>query len=292
MRSRTLKIHGLRQRLYSWGSPKLPALFLIHGWLDTGAGFQFIADSLAKKFHCIAPDMRGFGKSEHSKSKLGYFFYEYVADLHELFSKLSPKRPVRVLGHSLGGMVASIYAGTFPARVSHLINVEGYLNPARKTETAPDRARAWIEGVGKQRFRIFKSLGAFAARLQVSNPRLPNDRAAFLARHLAKRVRGGWTMAADPNHKLLDPYWLPREAHFAVWARIQARCLLVSAEKTEMALRFGDADFAAEKRLLESKFPASGFQAEIPDCGHMAHHEKPEALAGLCLDFLASPKGS
>jgi pimeloyl-ACP methyl ester carboxylesterase len=291
MRQRSLKIHGLRQQLYVWGSPRLPTLFLFHGWLDTGAGFEFLAESLAKKFHCIAPDMRGFGKSEHAKSRLGYFFYEYVADLHELFAKLSPKRPVRVLGHSLGGMVASIYAGTFPERVSHLINVEGYLNPARKSETAPDRARAWIEGVGAQRFRVFKSLEAFAGRLQTSNPRLPADRALFLARHLAKRVRGGWMMAADPNHKLLDPYWLPREAHFAVWARIQARCFLVSAEKTEMALRFGEADFAAEKALLESKFPPGTRRAEIPDCGHMAHHEKPEALARLALDFLAA-KGS
>ncbi len=286
MRQRSLKIHGLRQQLYTWGSPKLPTLFFIHGWLDTGAGFDFVAESLAGKFHCIAPDMRGFGKSEHSKSRLGYFFYEYVADLHELFAKLSPKRPARVLGHSLGGMVASIYAGTFPERVSHLINVEGYLNPARKSETAPDRARAWIEGVGIKRFRVFKTLEAFAARLQTSNPRLPSDRALFLARHLAKKTRGGWTMAADPNHKLLDPYWLPREAHFAVWSRIQAQCLLVSAEHTEMALRFGEADFAAEKALLESKFPAGTRRAEIPQAGHMVHHEKPEALARLALDFL------
>ncbi|HKY63680.1 MAG TPA: alpha/beta hydrolase [bacterium] len=286
MRRRRLKIHGLRQQLYTWGSPKLPPLFFLHGWLDTGAGFEFVARFLAKKFHCIAPDMRGYGQSEHAKSQLGYFFFEYVADLHELFAKLSPKRPVRVLGHSLGGMVASIYAGTFPERVSELINVEGYLSPGRKAEIAPDRARAWIEGFGRQRFRTFKSLEGLAARLQTSNPRLPADRALFLAKHLAKRVRGAWTMAADPNHKLLDPYWLPREAHFAVWARIQARCLLVSAAKTEMALRFGEADFAAEKALLESRFPAGTAKAEIPDCGHMAHHEKPEILARLALDFL------
>lgn len=292
MRRRSLKIHGLRQQLYSWGSPKLPPLFLIHGWLDTGAGFEFLTPALAKKFHCIAPDMRGFGKSEHSHSQLGYFFYEYVADLHQLFAKLSPKKPVRILGHSLGGMVSSIYAGTFPERVSHLINVEGYLNPGRKPEVAPERARAWIDGVGKMRFRTFKSLQAFAERLQTSNQRLPADRALFLARHLAKRSRGGWTMAADPNHKLLDPYWLPREAHFAVWARIQARCFLVSADKTEMALRFGETDFAAEKKLLESRFPTGTRRVEIADCGHMVHHEKPEELGCLALDFLASAKAS
>ena len=286
MRSRSLKIHGLKQRVYSWGSPRRPMLFMVHGWLDTGAGFDFLAASLARDFHCIAPDMRGFGQSEHAKSPLGYFFYEYVADLHRLFAELSPKKPVRVLGHSLGGMVASIYAGSLPERVSHLVNVEGYLSPARKVETAPERARAWVEGLGRKRFRVFTSLEALAARLRASNPRLPADRSLFLAKHLAKRTRGGWILAADPNHKLIEPYWLPREAHFAVWEKIQARCLLVSAEKTEMALRFGAADFAAEKAMLEGKFPPGSVKAEIPDCGHMAHHEKPKALARLVFDFL------
>ncbi|KAB2838960.1 alpha/beta fold hydrolase, partial [bacterium] len=197
MRSKDFTIQGLRQRLYTWGSPKRPKLFLLHGWLDTGAGFQFLAERLQDRFHCIAPDMRGYGKSGHTRNPLGYFFHEYVADAHALFVKLSPKEPIRLLGHSLGGMVASVYAGSFPERVAQLINVEGYLVPDRPPQVAPDRVRDWIEGLGKKRFRIFPSLRAFAGRLRQANPHLTEERALFLSKYLAKRTARGFTMAAE-----------------------------------------------------------------------------------------------
>lgn len=287
MRATNYKIHGLRQRVYTWGSPKRPKLFLLHGWLDTGAGFEFLVEHLQNRFFCIAPDMRGYGRSEHSRNPLGYFFYEYVADAHALFAKLSPRQPVRLLGHSLGGMVASVYAGAFPERVASLINVEGYLIPPRSPKVAPERARHWIQAIGRKRFRFFPSLAALAERLQKSNPHLDRGRALFLARHLSKRTSRGYTMAADSKHKMIEPYWVPMEVHHAFWQSIRARCLLVSAEKTEMAQRFDGANFWTEVRKREAQFPAGTRTAQIPDCGHMVHHHRPEALAKLVLDFLA-----
>ena len=286
MKTRDIIIHGIRQRLYLWGSPKRPKLFLLHGWLDTGAGFQFLVDHLQDRFFCIAPDMRGYGKSGHTKNPLGYFFHEYVADAHELFAKLSPKDPIRLLGHSLGGVVASIYSGSFPERVAQLVNVEGYLIPDRPLQAAPDRVREWIQGLGRKRFRCFPSLQAFAARLRQSNPHLNEERALFLSKYLAKRTSKGFEMAADPKHKLIEPYWVPLEAHYAFWQAIRARCLLVSAEKTEMAKRFGGGDFWAAVREREGHFPPGTQCAQIPDCGHMVHHHRPEDLAELVLNFL------
>jgi len=286
MRSKDYTIHGLKQRVYSWGSPKKPKLFLLHGWLDTGAGFEFLAEHLQQHYHCIAPDMRGYGKSAHTRNPLGYFFYEYVADAHELFAKLAPKEPIRLLGHSLGGIVSSVYAGTFSERVAQLVNVEGYMVPARTPEVAPQRARDWLEQLGHKRFRVFPTLQAFADRLRQSNPHLNDNRAAFLAKYLTKRTAKGWTMAADPKHKLMEPYWVPLEVHYAFWQKITARCLLVSAEKTEMALRFGTGDFWAGVREREAHFPAGSEIVQIPDCGHMVHHQKPAELAEIILQFL------
>ncbi|HCU25268.1 MAG TPA: alpha/beta hydrolase [Deltaproteobacteria bacterium] len=286
MKIRSLNIHGLKQRLYVWGNPRKPKLFFFHGWLDTGAAFQFVAEHLQRDFYCLAPDMRGFGKSGHIRNPLGYFFYEYVADMHELFRQWSPRQAVRLVAHSLGGAVAAIYAGTFPERVSHLVNIEGYLIPRREPSVVPERGRLWLESLGKKRFRFFKTLEAFARRLQKSNPRLPWERALFLARHLGKRGSRGWTMAADPKHKLIEPYWTPLEAHEACWAKIEAKCLLVSVKNSEMAARFGAADFAAEKRAREAHFPAGTRVETISDCGHMVHHEKPEVLAELIRGFL------
>lgn len=190
------------------------------------------------------------------------------------------------MGHSLGGIVSSIYAGAFPERVAQLINVEGYMVPARTADVAPQRARDWIEQSGEKRFRVFPTLKAFAERLRQSNPHLSEARASFLAKYLTKRVAKGWTMAADPKHKLMEPYWVPLEVHYAFWQKITARCMLVSAEKTEMALRFGDGDFWKSVHEREAHFPAGSCVTQIPDCGHMVHHQKPAELAEKIIEFL------
>jgi len=286
MKSAKISLNGVQHRLYLWGSSKKPKLFFLHGWLDTGAGFQFTAEYLQEKFHCIALDMRGYGQSAWTKNKLGYFFYEYVADVHQLFEKLSPDQAVKLVGHSLGGAVATVFAGAFPERISHLVNVEGYRIPERKVEIAPQRLKSWIEGQGKQRFRSFPTLKEFAERLRLSNPRLPADRALFLARYLGKKGKGGWTMAADPQHKLADPYLMAPEIYEAFWSRIQAKTLFVSAEETEKTGRFGELDSSDTIRSDPKSMPPGARKEIIPDCWHMVHHEKPKILANILYDFL------
>src|SRR3990167_1907429 len=126
MKSFKLKINSLKFQFYTWGKSILPKLFLFHGWMESGASFHFLCEHLQKKFYCIAPDLRGFGKTEHTSNPLGYFFFEYIADAHAIFQKLAPREKVRILGHSMGGNLLSLYAGTFPEQVSHFINIEGF----------------------------------------------------------------------------------------------------------------------------------------------------------------------
>lgn len=284
--TRRLVINGLKLQFYFWGSLRLPKLFLWHGWLDTGASFQFLAEQLQKKFHCIAPDLRGYGQSQHSPNPLGYFFYEHAADMHEIFRHFSPHEPVRVLAHSLGGAIAGIYAGGFPERVSRLINVEGFAFRQNPPERGPEKLRHWLEEIHHQRFQTFKTLEHFAERLVRNNPRLPLDRARFLSRYLAKRVPGGYTMAADPKQKLAEPYVMVRPLIYAFWKNIQARCLLVSADHSEMNQWVKAKNLQAEIRQRLRHFPKTSRQVVIPDCGHMVHHERPELLAEEVLKFM------
>lgn len=288
MKSRTIAINQIPLKVYFWGNERKPALFLLHGWLDTGAGFQFLFEHLRNRFYCIAPDLRGYGKSGHGKNPLGYFFYEYVADLHDLLAKFSPKRPVNLLGHSLGGAIATVYAGTFPERVGRLINVEGFQIPVRKPEIAPLRARRWIEGRGRERFRTFPSLQDFAGRLRLSNPALPPDRALFLAKHLAKKTKRGYTMAADPKHKWVEPYVVSYELYEAFWPRIQSPALLVASEFTDKNRRFSVFDSPDTFRREPTEWPAGTRKVVLPGVGHMVHHERPDLLAEQVLDFFST----
>ena len=86
-RSDFLRIRGLRYHVRCWGDPRLPRLFLTHGWLDVSATFQPLVLPLLQRWQVLVPDWRGFGHSEWPQD--GYWFYDYVADLEALLPRLS-----------------------------------------------------------------------------------------------------------------------------------------------------------------------------------------------------------
>lgn len=63
--SRTEFVHlnNMRLCMRHWGDPDAPKLFMVHGWMDISASFQFIVDAMKRDWHVIAPDLRGFGHS-------------------------------------------------------------------------------------------------------------------------------------------------------------------------------------------------------------------------------------
>jgi pimeloyl-ACP methyl ester carboxylesterase len=115
VRSSRIRVRGTDYHVHEWGDEGQPLLVCLHGWGDTGLTFQFVVDELAKTWHIIAPDWRGFG---HSKSRaICYWFPDYLADLDALLSEYSPSTPAILVGHSMGANVAGLYAGVMPERV-------------------------------------------------------------------------------------------------------------------------------------------------------------------------------
>jgi pimeloyl-ACP methyl ester carboxylesterase len=64
-------VRGLRYHVRHWGDPQAPKIFMMHGWMDMSASFQFMVDALQQEWHVIAPDWRGFGLSEPRRSPTG-----------------------------------------------------------------------------------------------------------------------------------------------------------------------------------------------------------------------------
>lgn len=286
MKTSFFKANGIRFRICRWGSPKKPLLFFLHGWLDTAASFHFLCEFLKHDFHCVAPDLRGFGKSSHAPSPLGYFFYEYLADVRALLNHFSQAEPARLVGHSMGGNIGSLYAGTFPEHVSHLVNVEGFGIQDMPPSKGPLRVRAWIESNPDSVFKIYPSLKLLADRLRERHSFLTPSQAQFLAGQMAKKVRGGFRIAADPRHKRPHPYLYQSRNVAPFWQNISAKVINVIAAKTEMNawLKSKAMDKELKKRL--SHFPKQSRTAILADCGHMAHLEKPRELADLIANFV------
>lgn len=269
-------IHDLRLEVHQWGSQDKPILFWIHGWMDSGAAFQWSARPLQENFYCIAPDLRGFGKSEASPSALGYFFFEYVADMVALVQLLSPKHPIHLVGHSLGGAIASVLAGAFPEKVKSLINVEGFGFQRLKERSGPQRLREWCEGLKVEPFPRYDSLEKFLENLAGRHPRIPTERLKQWGRMLVKQTKQGYQVASDPKHKWIDPYDFSQERFEKFWQKYSFPTLFVSADQSFMAPLLGD---------IKARAPQEFEFVEIPDCGHMIHLEKPEALARLMAQF-------
>jgi pimeloyl-ACP methyl ester carboxylesterase len=284
-RSEFLPIRGLRHHVRTWGEPGAPALFLLHGWMDVSASFQFLVDCFARDWHIIAPDWRGFGLTEWARD--GYWFPDYYADLEALLDHYQPGAPALVVGHSMGGVVASVYAGIRPERVARLVSMEG-LGLARHTpDQAPSRYAQWLDQLtNSEGFRPYRSFEEVASRLRKNNPRLPAERAAFLAQHWAKRQKSGEVvLSSDPRHKIFNPYLFRIDEAIACWRRVAAPVLLVSGKLSDIPARMKD----TPEQLAERKGAfRNRREVELDDAGHMMHHDQPEKLAAILEEFLTA----
>ncbi len=281
--SRFLDVRGIRCHLRSWGDAGAPRVVMLHGWMDASASFQFMVDAMTQRWSVIAPDWRGFGLSGRNPG--AYWFPDYVADLDALLEQLSPGEPVSLVGHSLGGNVACIYAGVRPDRVRKLATLEGFGIPRTDPAQAPARYAQWLAELRaspeRKRYPTFEAL---ARRLHKHNHRLSPERALFIARHWARETDDGEVeLLGDPAHRLVNPVLYRIEESLACWGAIRAPLLWM--EGAESDIRDWIKDTPEQWAERKACF-ASRREVVIPGAGHMLHHDQPEAAAAALENFL------
>jgi len=288
---RQLPLRGLNHHLMIWGDPAQstrPVLWMMHGFMDVGASFQFVVDALADGRCVIAPDWRGFGLTRSAQGTDSYWFPDYLGDLDALLDAVTPGLVVDLLGHSMGGNVVMAYAALRPQRIRRLINLEGFGLPDGKPDEAPLRLTRWLDQLrAPASLKPYASLADVAARLRKNNPRLSADKAAWLAPHWSEqRADGRWHILGDAAHKLVNPVLYRVEEVLAGWRRIAAPVLWVEGANTDVTKFWGNryprADF--EARLAQVPHVE---RLLLDDCGHMLHHDQPAAVAARLRSFLA-----
>jgi pimeloyl-ACP methyl ester carboxylesterase len=293
---RFVPLRGLRYHVLRWGTPALisperPALVMLHGWMDVAASFQFVVDALAglegETRFVIAPDWRGFGLTA-TPNVDSYWFPDYLGDLDALLDAWLPGQPVDLLGHSMGGNVAMVYAGVRPQRIRRLVNLEGFGLPETWPQQAPHRYAQWLDELkAPEPMRSYASVAAVAERLAQNNPRLSPDKAAWLAPHWARQGDDGqWHILGNPAHKRVNPVLYRKDEAMAAWQQIAAPVLWVEGELTQAdkwwGKRYPRADFEARLAVVP------GLERHLlAGCGHMLHHDQPQALAARIQAFLA-----
>ncbi|PFH04596.1 pimeloyl-ACP methyl ester carboxylesterase [Collimonas sp. PA-H2] len=286
-RSEFIPLRGLRYHVRHWGRAGAPKIFMMHGWMDVSASFQFVVDCLQRDWHVIAPDWRGFGLTEGPPVD-SYWFPDYLADLDAILQHYATDEAVNLLGHSMGGYAVGLYAGTRPQRIKTLINLEGFGGTRLAADLAPTRYAKWLDQlIESASLQSYPDLAAVAARLQKTNPRLSDSRAAFLAQHWARQNDlGRWEILADPAHKIINPV-LPRvEEMLACWRSTTAPVLCVEAAETNMWQWMGGQETMREEVDRRIAVLPRARMVFIAEAGHMLHHDQPQTLAHLIEEFL------
>jgi pimeloyl-ACP methyl ester carboxylesterase len=291
-RSEFVPIRRHQYHVRLWGTPRadVPPLVMVHGWMDVGASFQFMVDALSQDRYVIAPDWRGYGLTTGPATD-NYWFPDYMADLDFLLDHYAVGQPVDLLGHSMGGNVAMVYAGVRPERVRRLINLEGFGMPATKPAQAPGRFAKWMDELkalerGDLDLRAYPDASGVARRLMKTNTRLSADKADWLAKHwAAPNADGQWAILGDAAHKITNAQLYRVDEVLACYARITMPTLAVEASDDSLTGWYKGTFTLAQYHERLQTVPHVQIKV-VPDAGHMMHHDQPQMLAQLIEAFL------
>jgi len=272
---------GLRLHYVDWGNETALPLILVHGGLDHCRNWDAIARELQPHFHVVAPDLRGHGDSEWAKGS-SYSLADHVYDLSRLI-RFAGLQDAAIIGHSMGGMVALAYAGTYPARVSRLGVLDGvFLAGSRRTPIHEQMSR-WIDQldrIGEREPSAFRTIEEASQRLSARNKRLTPAQALHLARHGVRQSADGlYRWKFDHHLRARAPYRLLPDDYTGLWSRIDCSTLLM----------WGDESYLSDPTGLLPHFKRAEM-VKIVGAGHWLHHDRLDEVLASLRRFLGAPQ--
>ncbi len=274
----------LRLHYADWGNEGAPPLLLVHGGRDHCRSWDWVAQELRSDWHIIAPDLRGHGDSQWSPEG-HYEMPALVYDLAQLIHSLD-LAPVTIVAHSLGGNVATRYAGLFPENVRKLVAIEG-LGPSpearakREAPGTPARFRTWIEdrraAAGRQ-IRRYATIEDAYQRMKTENAYLSDAQARHLTVHgISRNEDGTWSWKFDNLLNVWPPFDFPAPELAQIWQAITCPTLLLYGADSWASNPEKDgriADFRNARVI------------EFENAGHWLHHDQFDRFMATLRDFL------
>ncbi len=260
-------------------------LLAVHGWLDNAASFLPLAAELNAgdgAFDLVAIDLPGHGHSGHRAAGHWYHLIDYVADLLHAADALG-WREFDLLGHSLGGAVATLTAAAAPQRVQKLAVIEGLGPLAGDPERSGERlAAAWRElaKVDPARLRRYASIDEMVAARRAKLDMPPAAARLIIERGL--RADGEhFLWRSDPRLNITNPQRFTEEQILRFIAAITCPVLVVLADPPTPLLAAAD---------MQHRFAALGNGRIISLPGsHHVHMEQAAALARELAAFYLEP---
>lgn len=254
-----------------WGKRGGEPVLALHGWLDNAGSFDLLAPLLSD-VELLAIDFIGHGKSSHRSADGWYHFVDYVSDVLAVLDRLSWSSAT-LLGHSLGGAIASLLAAAVPDRVRQLWLIEALGPLSGSVEDAVvtlQKAMTERENLYEKPLRIFKDAEqAIALRQQVNHLSYPA--AKVLVERGLREIDDGFIWATDRRLMLTSPARLSEEQVLAYLKGIRCPAVLVLSDPPMpfVSEAHWQARFAAVQQLRKKSIPGP----------HHLHLEKPFEVA-------------
>ena len=278
MRELTVAIPGLELSALAWGQPDAPPLLMAHGWLDNAASFALLAPRLADRFHVIALDLPGHGRSDHLPESTIYQHIDYARAVLAAADALALPR-FHLLGHSLGAGVATMVAIAAPERIRGLALIEGLGPLGDDGSRTLDRFReAMAVAPGAARpLRVFPTIDD-AARARAMASGLDAGLARLIVERGLREVEGGHSWRSDPR--------LSRPTAIRL-AETQIMALLLGlAAPTSLLLARPHPPYLEPEALQVRIDCVDDIRVTHMDGGHHLHLEHPDRVADWLRDAL------
>jgi len=259
------------------GNSNSPTLVCLHGWLDNAASFLPLMPWL-NNFHIIAIDWPGHGLSDHRSSDAHYHFLDYVYDLLLLW-QANQWSDVHIVGHSMGGMIATAFAAAFPEKVTSLtlIDALGFISSEEKQATAQLRKGllSRLKVNEKSTSSPIELASAVQARVQVSDLRY--DHAKLIIERGLKPVSNGYVWRSDKRLRTISPYRLSPGQADQIFDDIVKPTQLLYGDKGMSFVSDAIARYRSKNKLV-AVHELNG--------GHHVHMEQPQQCAELIQSFI------
>ncbi|OUL58111.1 hypothetical protein B1199_07085 [Pseudoalteromonas ulvae] len=268
----TFYTSDLRISAQQCGAQGRETLLAVHGWQDNSASFIPLFSAL-EGINCIALDLPGHGQSDWRDAQAHYYFIDYVDDLYQVIS-MNYQQPIHLVGHSMGAMVITLFAASFPSLVKSLTLIDGIgfvTTPAQETTSQLRHAilmRARTRAK-ESKHRVFANLTELInKRMQVSDLSFESCRLLMERNSLIDST--GVKLTIDPKLKHHSGFRFDQAQSQAVCREVQMPVNLILAESGLEQMKTALEMYGSEFKEL-NVFHIEG--------GHHCHMDNPIAVA-------------
>lgn len=269
----SIDLHGLNVAIKRWGHPDGKPVLALHGWLDNANSFDLLAPLLHQDLCIYAVDLPGHGHSSHLHQSCYYHFIDGIYHIIDLADAMGLKS-FSLLGHSLGGCIASMVAGTIAERIEHLLMIDAIGPLVAPLEQSLEQTlhylgkRQTLRAKGQRRYASIQ----LAAESRAQRGHISAELAAILCERGCVKVDDDYYWRHDEKLLLPSPLRLSEEQVLPFLANISAPSRLI----------FGSRGFGSRKERLQNRIDSvQQIETFIIDGGHHIHMEEPEKVAEL-----------